>query len=385
MRPPRDELREVDWPSVFPWLILVRALLATLHLRVLLVAAAGVLLIELGVWCVTQTLGLPPQRPALAIAQEWPWPFGVALRHVAEAWLDVVGPFWGLAAGRGTLGLCCLAFWRLAVWSLLGMAIARVALLAMTRFEAPAPLAAIGYASSRWLAGLAAPTMCLVGVGLLLCPVLLAGLASRVAWLEPLVALGWPVLLLLGGAAGLMGLGLAIAWPMMTASLAAEDADAFDAVSCAYAYSYQRPLHLLWYVLVAGVLGLSGGVLMEALSLIPGVTLRVLLAATSGEGEPLDSGVSGGLLDFWNAGLMLVLRAYYPAYLFSAAAGVYLLLRQDIDGRPMDEIALDPSDSADIVSAEPVSRAGDGTVDSSGALLREDDASGDPPAATGAG
>ena len=40
----------------------------------------------------------------------------------------------------------------------------------------------------------------------------------------------------------------------MWATVSVEGTDAFDALSRSYAYTYQRPLRLLWYVLFAGFL-----------------------------------------------------------------------------------------------------------------------------------
>jgi hypothetical protein len=49
-------------------------------------------------------------------------------------------------------------------------------------------------------------------------------------------------------------LGAMVGWPLMWATVSVEGTDAFDALSRSYAYTYQRPLRLLWYVLVAFVL-----------------------------------------------------------------------------------------------------------------------------------
>ena len=49
-------------------------------------------------------------------------------------------------------------------------------------------------------------------------------------------------------------IGALAGWPLMWATVSVEGTDAFDALSRSYAYTYQRPLRLLWYVLFAALL-----------------------------------------------------------------------------------------------------------------------------------
>jgi hypothetical protein len=44
---------------------------------------------------------------------------------------------------------------------------------------------------------------------------------------------------------------------------------------------------------------------------------------------------------FWNRALLAVAASFPLAFLWSAAVGIYLLLRRHIDSMEMDEIALD--------------------------------------------
>jgi hypothetical protein len=52
-------------------------------------------------------------------------------------------------------------------------------------------------------------------------------------------------------------LGALVGWPLMWATISVEGTDAFDALSRSYAYTYQRPWRLLWYVLVVAVLAIA--------------------------------------------------------------------------------------------------------------------------------
>ncbi len=64
----------------------------------------------------------------------------------------------------------------------------------------------------------------------------------------------WPFALLLGLLMAILLIGALVGWPLMWATVAVEGTDAFDALSRSYAYTYQRPLRLLWYVVLAAVL-----------------------------------------------------------------------------------------------------------------------------------
>ena len=71
-----------------------------------------------------------------------------------------------------------------------------------------------------------------------------------------LAGIVWPFVLLLGLMMAILLLGALVGWPLMWATVSVEGTDAFDALSRSYAYTYQRPLRLLWYVLFAGLLAI---------------------------------------------------------------------------------------------------------------------------------
>ncbi len=368
MRPPRDELREVDWPSVFPWLLLVRSLQGTLRGRVLALAWIASALVAAGVWGGDVWMGEPPADAAPTVADA-PLPlrlFSDSASHLAVAWWGFVEPFWRVVDGAATLSGVLVGLWRVVVWTLFGLAIARVTALWLTRFETPDPVGAFRYAVARWPSAAAAPVMCLLGVLFIATPVLLAGLAARLDWLAPVLAVGWPLLLVWSLLVGVMAIGLALGWPLMTASLAVENADAFDAVSCAYGYVYQRPLRLLGYVAFALALGVLGGVLIELLALAPAWTSRLMAFAGEADRAPLAGHFSARFVRFWTDAYLLLVRSYYHAYLFTAATGIYLLLRRDIDGRQLDEVSFEEepvdgliAEQAAAIGESPSATAGD--------------------------
>ena len=72
----------------------------------------------------------------------------------------------------------------------------------------------------------------------------------------------WPLVLVAGLLMTLLLLGLLFGWPLMWATISAEGTDSFDALSRSYAYVFQRPLHYLFYVVVAGFVGWLGWLLV---------------------------------------------------------------------------------------------------------------------------
>jgi hypothetical protein len=198
----------------------------------------------------------------------------------------------------------------------------------------------------------------------------------------------WPFVLLLGLLMAILLLGVLIGWPLMFATVSVEGTDAFDALGSSYAYTYQRPLRLLWYVLMAGILaavsmfivklfaasaislgnwsvswGLDDEAYMtivaphhqfdndvEVLGVPPlaplsadGLSDAAPAADAAGDATtpmPLDgmNAVAANAIAFWKSLLGALAAGYQAAFLWVAAVGVYLLMRKDIDGAEMDEV-----------------------------------------------
>jgi hypothetical protein len=211
----------------------------------------------------------------------------------------------------------------------------------------------------------------------------------------------WPFTLLLGLLMAILLIGAMVGWPLMWATVGVEGTDAFDALSRSYAYVYQRPLRMLWYVLFAAVLaavsmfivklfatsaialgnwsvswGLDHPTYRRIVNPIPGqpvdeeVAAPPLVAAGTAEDEPTSAAfdesagpslmgepaptkkpdekqplelagtewMAAKAIRFWKSLLGALAAGYQAGFLFVAAVGVYLLLRKDIDGAEMDEV-----------------------------------------------
>jgi hypothetical protein len=370
------------WTDLCPWLLLVRAARVALLVRVIVLAALGVLVTQWG-WSAIEGVLLPdepevrveplarltdhPAPPLLNGAPTPPTvhPFDAVDRigwsgPLVRGWAWALQPLTYLAAAdgwRAGIAFALAGVWVLAVWALVGGAILRIAALYLTRGETIGPIAALTSSASRWISAFAAPSFCLGVIAVFALLLMLGGLLIKLSPLALLAGLFWPVALALGAAAAIFTIGLALGWPQMWATIAAERTDAFDGVSRGYAFTFQRPLHLVFFVIVATVLGLLAQI---AVSVVVHTSLEATYWGVSrGAGEDIAgamlrgdempqgthlsalASVGGRAMRFWNYGLVTLAASFPMAYLFSAAMGIYLLLRRLIDSTELGEVVLD--------------------------------------------
>jgi hypothetical protein len=373
----------VRWNELCPWLLLVRAVRAALLVRVVVLAAIGVVVTQAG-WSAIEgavlgdddpvVLARLTERPARAI-----WTSSVDAPPIlfeavdarpysgplVRGWAWTIQPLTWLAESRGwrsilTMGLA--GIWAVAVWALVGGAIARIAALHLARGEAVGPVAALRWAAKSWPSIFAAPMFCICVIIVFSLLLMLGGFVMRLSFLAFLAGLVWPIALAIGIAVAVFAIGLIFGWPLMWSTMAVERTDAFDGVSRGYAYTFQRPLHLVFFVVVATVLGLLA---QEAVNLVVGGSLAAThwaverglggenvysLALLSGVRPPEDqelgviAGAGGKLVRFWTAALESLATAFPMAYLWPAATGIYLLLRRLIDSTEISEASVDESE-----------------------------------------
>ena len=171
----------------------------------------------------------------------------------------------------------------------------------------------------------------------------------------------WPILLAIASAMGLLLLGLMFGFPLMVSSVGCESQNAFDAMTRAYAYTFQRPVHYLFYCLVAIVFG--GLCWMLVAGLTESIVDRSFWSAswganlTSGDridvinGIPLENIEPGSvvkdsstltagrtMIGIWNSLFRTLAAAFIYGLFWCMASAIYLLLRKDADETEMDEI-----------------------------------------------
>jgi len=289
---------------------------------------------------------------------------------VSTVWGKLVRPFHGMARSTNTFqsffyylvgGLLTLA-----IWAIFGGAISRIAAVRLARDERIGLGQALGHSFSKFLSYVGGPAFPIVGITVL---ALIAGAffgwELNFNWGLWVSGIFWFVVLIFGILMTALLIGLIMGWPLMWATIGAENSDAFDALSRSYSYALQRPIHYIWYVIVAifygalmwllvdlfanGVIATSywsaswyvGNVRMEEIQ-------RVVADGTTLTGEKATGALKGGasIFWFWEGFVRTFSTAFTYAYFFTAAAAIYLLLRRDVDQTEMDEVYLEDEEDA---------------------------------------
>ena len=145
--------------------------------------------------------------------------------------------------------------WTLAVWSFFGLGIARVCVLRLARNEQAGLDDAFDFSIDKFVTCFSALAMPLVAVFGMCIPMFVVGLFLGFDLGTVIVGLLWFVVLAISAIMGILLLGLMFSWPLIVSSVATEGQNAFDAMTRAYAYTFQRPIHYLFYMMVAVLFG----------------------------------------------------------------------------------------------------------------------------------
>jgi len=369
---PDGVLHEIRWNEICPWLILVKALRVTLLIRVLVLATIGVMLTQWGDAAIdrffSEGTSLRRQTTKTAFASQFAQrdfelnqPEDDAFELVRpqssalwQGWQWVAKPFWLLAnrelSWQSSLILLLHGFWTIVVWAVFGGAIARIAALYLTRGETLGPLVALRDAVTVWPSTSGAPLIVLLATIALAVPLVLLGTLLRLNSLAVIAGLLWCFVLAWGLMLAVVLVGLLVGWPLMWACLGVERSDAFDGVSRCYAYVYQRPLHLAFFVLVAMLLGFLGEavvaffaaatVTLSEETLSWGVGNARLAELLGVDGQNSGTLLATRAINGWKGGLESLVDTYRLACLWPMAVGIYLLLRRLVDATEMDEVTL---------------------------------------------
>ena len=244
--------------------------------------------------------------------------------------------------------LCCL--WGLLVWAYFGGAITRIVALRLTRDEHASLGQATAHARAKLWSYFGAPLFPLVGILLLAIPVFVLGLFCRADIGVALTGLLWPLALIAGLFMMFLLLGTIFGWPFMWAAVSTEDTDAFGAFSRAFSYVFHRPLHFIFYVVIAGLFGILCWILV-VFFVRSGIDLSIYALAWGGSTERIDEvmvGIDSGsgafgivLVQFWINVVRMLAVAFAISFFWSASTAIYLLLRRDVDATELDEVYLE--------------------------------------------
>ncbi len=371
-------VHEIRWSDALPWWLLFRAAAAAFSPTVVLLAALGAVATWAG-WSACDQLGLAGSTGLVAAGGEGgtllipdhgatsgdataasrvaapivhdlerrlPRPLGELLGLVRT-------PFRPSATLRELLGAAARLGWFVLVWSIFGTGITRHVALKLVGEDPPGPIGATLFGSRKWVPSFNSMLFVLVGILALSIPGALLGLAMRTEWGLAFAGAVWPLVLLGALVLAILAVGLVAGWPLMVAAVGVERGDAFQAISTAFSYLYQRPLHYAFYLAVAAIVAVPA---ILVAGLFASVTETLALWATSfGMGHERTVAVLDGLagagaeasrwgvraMSFWSRGLAHLLASFGWGYFWAIATAAYMLLRQDVDGTELDEVVID--------------------------------------------
>jgi hypothetical protein len=376
-------VHEIRWSDALPWWIVFRAVGAAFSPTVILLAALGSAAVWAG-WSAADRVGLVvpsadqlaaaavirsgglalpspdgglmPADPLLPSGAALPWleQLGAWLpRPLVEAARLVASPFRPTTTAAHAVAAAARVGWFVLVWAIFGTAISRCVALKLAGEEPLGLVGGLAYGSRKWPPAFNSVLFVLVGIAALSVPGALLGLLMRSAWGLSVAGAVWPLVLVGAVVLAILAVGAAAAWPLMVASVGVERGDSFQAISTAFSYLYQRPLHYAFCLLVGLAVAVpslaAAGLFADTTSTLamwaasfgmgPERTARVMEGlATSG---PLADAWGLEALRFWGRCLAAVLGSFGWGVFWAVATAAYLVLRQDVDGTPLDEVVLD--------------------------------------------
>ena len=152
----------------------------------------------------------------------------------------------------------CIIFFaiELAVISIAGGAICRIAALQFARGEKPGLTEALRYSIKKFTSFFTAPlapVSIIIFIGLFIFLLGLAGNIPRVG--ELIVGLGMPMALFAGSLLAVIVIGAVAGFNLMFPAVAYDGSDCFDAISRSFSYVYAKPWRMIIYTAIAAVYG----------------------------------------------------------------------------------------------------------------------------------
>ena len=279
-------VKKISWAELCPWTVIFRTLPIAASVTVLALAIVGVLAASFTWWLsesmfIGDTLEQDDAMYQVIRANTSPYEgvfvdsstdanalniLGARLSGPRAVFNQIKRPAQYIFASRVSPRSARLGgsgFWyflfgticSMAIWSFIGLAIARVCLLRLTRNETIGIDDAFDFAFDHWLASFGGVSIPLIAAFALCLPAALLGLFATFDFGAAVVSLLWPLVLAFAAATAFLLLGLTYAWPLIVSSAACEGQNAFDAMTRSFAYVFQRPLHCLGYAVIAMLFG----------------------------------------------------------------------------------------------------------------------------------
>ena len=251
----------------------------------------------------------------------------------------------------------------LAVMSLAGGAICRIAALQFAQGEKPGLTEAVHFGRRKFLGFLMAPVTPLAIIVFIGLFVVLLGLFGNIKIVGELaLGLFLPLALLAAALTAILAIGVLAGFNLMFPAIAYEDSDAFDATSRSFSYIYAKPWHMGFYTFMATVYGalcyafvrffsflllwttrqfLEFGFVgknAKLNSLWPEPTFTRFLGTTAAAPSNWSTSVGAFLVHVWVLCVVGLMVSFVISFYFSANTIIYALMRNRADRTALDEI-----------------------------------------------
>ncbi|MHC4196300.1 MAG: hypothetical protein ACYSRP_00110 [Planctomycetota bacterium] len=301
--------------------------------------------------------------------------FASFLRPSAEGACSLFSIFaHAVASGswKAYLPLALIVFGLLAIWSIVGGAITRIAAMEYARDAKVGLVDSVKYSLKKFWSYFWGPMAPLVGVVFFVLLNALCGLIGQAPFMEVAVALGFPVIIVFSFLILFVGIIGGVGSGLMFPTISADGSDAFDAMSRAYSYVLSKPFGFLVYCASAAVYGaVCLYLVVTAIDLLIDTSLFTVgmgmgekfgkvvtainaLASPAGAGVNYDFFIQARLaFDSLGSTTMVFATATLVFYLFlikaivwavgiafagSAQSVLYLLMRKDVDGTEIEDV-----------------------------------------------
>lgn len=276
----------------------------------------------------------------------------------------------------------CIIFFiiKLAVISISGGAICRIAALQFARGEKPGLTEALRFSTKRFTSFFTtplAPFGIIAFIGLFIVLLGLIGNIPRVG--EIIVGIGMPLALIAGALIAVILIGAAAGLNLMFPAVAYDGSDCFDAISRSFSYVYARPWRMGFYTVIAAIYGSICYTFVRVFAFLSlWIThwfLQIILWTKNGTGqlnklaaiwpEPTFSTLfdsKEALATNWTESVAVFLVhlfvlvvvglvvSFIISFYFSANTIIYSLMRSKVDNTAREEIYMN-FDEADVEAA----------------------------------
>lgn len=269
----------------------------------------------------------------------------------------------------------------LALLSIAGGAICRIAALQFAGVERPGLRQAIRFGLRKFTALFAAPLAPMFAIIVIGAVIILVGAMGNIPVAgELLVGLLMPAAIAIAALIAIVGIGLVGGFSLMFPTIAYEDSDCFDAMSRSFSYIYNQPWRMGLYMAIAFVYGsicyifvrfFAFLVLWTAYTFLelgfayknvklhaiwPKPALNDLLGAAYAAPANWSVTTSSVLLYFWVLVVIGLVVAFIISFYFSASTIIYALMRHRVDLIALEDVYVySPQEAA--VPVEPTEKA----------------------------